>query len=241
MEAYLSAIFNSVEGEGAGAGRRAFFVRFAGCNLACSYCDTPEARERPGSFEFHGRGGVERIPNPFDCGRIAGMIEASRAGANLAVLTGGEPLLQPEAVAYIGRRMKEAGLAVQLETNGTLAAALSGVMDTVDTVSMDVKLPVTQGGRDLGSTHRDFLSLVPPGRVVVKIVVPEEARDEEVLDGVRLVAGVDPRIPVFIQPVFTGGRPCVVGDRLLDLLERASRIVAEPKLSVQMHKILGFR
>ena len=64
----LSEIFSSIQGEGIYAGRRMLFVRFAGCNLRCRYCDTRKALEAGPSFRFEespSSGKFKKRPNPI--------------------------------------------------------------------------------------------------------------------------------------------------------------------------------
>jgi len=98
-------IFSSVQGEGLRQGEPTLFIRFTGCNLRCSFCDTKYAWE-PGSDMS-----VERIMQ---------RVQAARKvfPARWVCLTGGEPLLQD--LAPLVGRLKRAKLNVQVETNGTL-------------------------------------------------------------------------------------------------------------------------
>lgn len=100
----IAEIFASLQGEGLRQGEPTIFVRLAGCNLRCAFCDTKRAR----------RGG-RVIP----VGEIADEVERLRDGypAAWVCLTGGEPLAQD--VAPLLRRLKRSGLRVQVETNGT--------------------------------------------------------------------------------------------------------------------------
>jgi 7-carboxy-7-deazaguanine synthase len=100
----ISEIFPSVQGEGLRQGEPAIFVRFAGCNLRCAFCDTKYART--GGTEV----GVEEI-----AARVAAARE--RHPAPWVVLTGGEPYAQN--LGALIRRLRADGLRVQVETNGT--------------------------------------------------------------------------------------------------------------------------
>lgn len=94
----INDIFYSIQGEGRNAGRAAAFVRFAGCNLRCAFCDT--------DFDSFRLMSDEEI-----------ISEISRWRARLVILTGGEPTLQTDAPFV--EKLHEAGFEVVMETNGT--------------------------------------------------------------------------------------------------------------------------
>jgi organic radical activating enzyme len=98
----LAEIFYSVQGEGAWTGTPAVFVRLAGCNLACSFCDTDYSLRRVAS--------VAQV-----------VTEVARVGGDcpMVILTGGEPLAQAEAPALIAA-LRAAGRRVHIESNGTI-------------------------------------------------------------------------------------------------------------------------
>ncbi len=98
----LSEIFYSIQGEGLWTGTPAVFVRLAGCNLACDFCDTDY------STKFFA--GVDEI--------VEKVREAS-GDCPMVVLTGGEPLAQAEAPALI-EALRRDGRRVHVESNGTI-------------------------------------------------------------------------------------------------------------------------
>ena len=110
----VKELFNSIQGEGPLAGMPVLFVRFAGCNLSCEWCDTdhepPLLAERIGPLELY-----QLIRDTIGTDK-----------RNTIVLTGGEPLIQPshELLALI-RILVECGFSVQIETNGSVR--LSGL------------------------------------------------------------------------------------------------------------------
>ena len=97
-------IFHSLEGETTTAGFPAVFVRLAGCNLNCSYCDTAYARESGRDMD------IEEV---LDIVRAYGRVHH-------VTVTGGEPLIQENAPALIGA-LCEKGYNVQVETNGSIS------------------------------------------------------------------------------------------------------------------------
>lgn len=97
--------FVSINGEGQKAGQLAVFIRFAGCNLGCSYCDTKWAND----FDLKGENlTAEQI-----------LEYVLDTGVHNVTLTGGEPLLRPEIEELISMLVK-AGLWVEIETNGSV-------------------------------------------------------------------------------------------------------------------------
>ncbi|MBI3986953.1 MAG: radical SAM protein [Lentisphaerae bacterium] len=111
--------FASIQGESTFAGLPCFFIRLAGCNLRCAYCDTPYA---------------------FEAGRPMASAELVRhvreSGVSLVEVTGGEPLLQAGTVPLL-RQLHSVGT-VLLETNGT--RDISVIPDAVVAI-MDIKCP----------------------------------------------------------------------------------------------------
>lgn len=107
----VQEIFYTLQGEGPFAGRPAVFIRLAGCNLACSWCDT--------DFESaYDRGDLIRPVNQIVAEAWAKWPMTTKEWSRpLVVLTGGEPLRQP--VGPLIRALIDAGFVVQIETAGT--------------------------------------------------------------------------------------------------------------------------
>ena len=125
MKAPVIEIFSSFQGEGLLIGERQIFVRFAGCNLNCNYCDTNDSKsESAGKLMTPNEVSEEigKIITP-DCKTIS--------------FTGGEPSLYPE---FINEVSKNFNLSIMLETNGTLPDNID-LIDDLDIVSLDIKLP----------------------------------------------------------------------------------------------------
>ena len=97
----------TLQGEGAHAGRPCVFLRFAACNLACSWCDT----------DFAPEGAVRRDASEI----VARLVELDEHRARMVVVTGGEPTLQWDAA--LADALRAAGFAVHMESNGTRALA----------------------------------------------------------------------------------------------------------------------
>ncbi|MEI6125132.1 MAG: radical SAM protein [Pseudomonadota bacterium] len=120
MTLKLNEIFYSIQGESTYAGYPCIFIRLAGCNLRCSYCDTTYAYDEGEDVA------VEKIIDTI-----------SSYKCRLIEITGGEPLLQAETPALI-RKLLDKNYRVLLETNGTLD---TGSVDARCIKIMDIKCP----------------------------------------------------------------------------------------------------
>ena len=108
----IKEIFKSIQGEGTRAGLPCIFVRLAGCNLRCTWCDT--------AYAFHGgkKMNVEEVLARVDelAGRCEGIPDA-QASVPLVELTGGEPLLQEE-IYPLAEKLLVRKYSVMVETSG---------------------------------------------------------------------------------------------------------------------------
>ncbi|MEQ8316013.1 MAG: 7-carboxy-7-deazaguanine synthase QueE [Phycisphaerales bacterium] len=100
----ISETFVSIQGEGKLTGVPSWFVRVAGCNLRCTWCDTPYASWNPE--------GEQRTVNDL-------LAESRANGVRHAVLTGGEPMIF-EGIADLARGLADVGVHVTIETAGTV-------------------------------------------------------------------------------------------------------------------------
>lgn len=103
------------QGEGRSTGRLCGFVRLWGCNLDCSWCDTPY------TWDTTGKNGVayDRAVESVDMTPSSIVEQVLDMGVDLVVVTGGEPLLQAAELVELIERFNEAGVVVEVETNGT--------------------------------------------------------------------------------------------------------------------------
>lgn len=227
-------IFSSIQGEGLYAGQKQIFVRFAGCNLSCDYCDQPEARALSSGRDW----------NPYEVKSEISRLSA--AGDRKAVsFTGGEPLLQLEALRELMPFSRGLGLRVHLETNAVLASAFAEVSDFTDVVAADIKLP-SATGRRTWDAHRRFLGLCPE-KVFVKVVLTSSSRWEEWQTVVGIIKDISPNIPLFIQPATTvSGRDSTVirpaGEEFIkEAVELAGKSISNVKVLPQQHPGWGVR
>jgi organic radical activating enzyme len=118
-------IFTSIQGEGITCGLASIFVRLSLCNLACSFCDTKYTWD----WDRYDRD-IETIELAAeDVARD--VLARARRGPKNVVITGGEPLLQQRDLVDVAQRLHDAGLGIEVETNGTItpADALAACVD----------------------------------------------------------------------------------------------------------------
>jgi 7-carboxy-7-deazaguanine synthase len=174
----IHEIFLSIQGEGVHTGAPSVFVRTAGCDHSCKWCDTPEAQ------------------NP-ETGRAMSFPELMREirrydTVSRVCLTGGEPLQQANAKMFVQMLLNE-GYFVDLETNG---AHFIGDVPTHEklTLSMDVKTP-SSGMKE--RTRLDNLSYLGP-KDQVKFVIGD---DEDMEYSATVVRRHDLSCPIILTPV----------------------------------------
>ena len=244
--AWLSEIFASYQGEGAHAGQRHLFVRFAGCNLRCTYCDTPASLVKVPACEITWPDGTtETRANPIDAAELAAVVARfceKDPGIAMLALTGGEPMVQHAVLtAWLGEHRPPRPCL--LETNAMLSTGLAALLPHVAVVSADVKLPSNSGERPLWDEHRRFLDLCRDVEVYVKMPVDAATDVDEVRRGARLVRETAAHATLFLQPVTdpeTGGWR-VSGHRLLELVGIAQGVLDRTRLRPQLHKLVGIR
>lgn len=227
MNGHLYEIFSSLQGEGIKLGERQTFIRFRGCNLECQYCDTIDARSLEGDCICEGR----VLKNPVS------VIDAAKCVTEQWVsLTGSEPLLQPDFLQKLCIVLKAQGRRIYLETNGTLPDAMQRVIDNVDVVALDFKIPSATGGEDLWDVHEQCLRIAQQRDAFVKIVIDDSVQQQEIEKVCAIISRVNPDIPLVIQPVFGKHIP-----NILDVQKHALTTLHDVRIIPQIHKILGLR
>lgn len=241
---HLVEVFSGIQGEGPIVGYRQIFVRLAGCNLSCPYCDTPAARDRTPFFLAETEPGgrfFEKLPNPADPERLAALIARLDPDLHHSVsLTGGEPLLQADYIAGLAPKIRNLGLKVYLETNGTLPDELHKVVSHIDLIGMDWKIGSVAGPGALAGCFQSFLEIAATKKFFCKVVVGPRTVVEEVCEAARAVAKVVPGGCFILQPVTPApGEESISPDFLLGLQAAALKILKGVRVIPQTHKMLG--
>lgn len=239
----LIEMFSSLQGEGPLVGRRQIFLRLAGCNLACNYCDTPftptascNVETSPGSETF------TLWDNPIDAQQVVDCVQGWLADLPQAhhsfSVTGGEPLLHSDALIQWLPKLSQL-LPIQLETNGTLTESLHSVLPWLRWVVMDFKLESQTGEPTPWNDHRQFLQLASQVNCCVKIVVGAETPMDELQRAADIVADVARHVPVILQPRTIDGRCSVAGAQLIAWQGVLSRTGLDVRVIPQTHCYLA--
>lgn len=237
----LTEIFSSVQGEGKYIGCRQIFVRFSNCNLRCEYCDTNFNRTEFCNVEnFSGAMKFSQIENPVSAEKTAEIIKKfhSEVPVHSVSFTGGEPLLNENFIFEVAKILKDSGLKIFLETNGTLYKELKKIIDSVDIVSMDLKLPSVTG-KNFFQQHKKFLELAQKKDIYTKIVVSDETTLEEFQTAIDTIFSVSTKILLILQPVTPVGKiKSVSSEKLLYLQSVAMKKIEDVRIIPQTHKFL---
>jgi len=169
----IAEIFRSLQGEGKNQGKPCLFIRLAGCNLNCHWCDTPYAQTS--GMEMNNDVILEqiwRLNPPYVC------------------ITGGEPLLQADDLEPLLVSLHTRGTAIDIETNGTINFTR---LQPYASICMDVKCPSSgeQSNLELLNTLRS--------QDCVKFVVKDGADCQyarEIITSYRIPG------EIFLSPVF---------------------------------------
>lgn len=215
-------IFNSIEGEGKRAGKPATFIRLAGCNLRCSYCDTLYALFGEAEECRYTEMSVDKI--------LSGDLKPC------VTITGGEPLIADGIEELVDALLFE-GKEINIETNGAvdIMPLLSDIrIHDEDKLffTIDYKLP--SSGMEDRMLFSNFESLMPSD--VIKFVV---GSDEDFNRMLEVISKIKPYYDAESMPQIYIG--CVFG--AYDIKRLTERIVDEPllentHLQLQLHKII---
>lgn len=225
--------FVSINGEGAHAGKLAAFIRFPGCNLDCTYCDTQWACDPELTVEFVS---VEEL-----CDWV------ERKGVTCVTITGGEPTLQSDLYRLLHELARlETVEVVEIETNGSTDLAKIIAHDSEREhdrpialagfpaprpeklcITMDYKLPSSGMEDKMFRANFELLNK----RDVVKFVVGSHEDLERMAEVIRehdLVM----RCQVYISPVFGAIEPAAIVDFMKE------HALTHARLQLQLHKFI---
>ncbi len=210
----ITEIFTSINGEGRRAGQLAVFVRFAGCNLECSYCDTKWANHNDTKYIV------------MDTQQVYSHIKSEKI--NCVTVTGGEPLIQEGIFKLLECLSGDVSLSVEIETNGS--ADISGVLKLGKNrplITMDYKLP--SSGSEKSMLPENLKKLEEKDTVKFVCGSQEDLeRAYEVINRYDLIN----KCGVYLSPVFGRLEPV----RIVEFMKEHN--LNGVNLQLQMHKFI---
>ena len=204
----VNEIFTSIQGESTYCGCLCFFIRLAGCNLSCSYCDTVYASAFSDGNEME----------------IGSLTEkAAEENVKLVEITGGEPLLQEKTPLLCGRLLDK-GFKVLVETNGSLPVS---VLPHGTVRIIDCKTP---SSGEAGSTDFNNFSVIN-GNDEIKFVISDYGDFKYSVEMIRKYSLDSKTEKILFSPVYGKLNPEELAAWIIS--ERPPA-----RLQIQMHKII---
>lgn len=205
--------FDSINGEGQRAGELAHFVRFAGCNLSCSFCDTMWANASDAPYKLMSEEEIYR--------------DIKESGIRNVTLTGGEPLLQKNIGRLLRMLNQDGELAVEIETNGSVD--IGPFMEYANHLyfTLDYKLPGSGMEGQMLTENYQYLRL----QDTVKFVCGSREDLERALDIIKTYS-LSEKCKVYLSPVFGRIEPSEMVDFML------AQGLGNVRLQLQLHKFI---
>lgn len=204
--------FVSINGEGKRAGELAVFIRFKGCNLKCSYCDTMWANSAECSVEMLTADDIVKYIN--------------EEGVKNVTLTGGEPLLQKNIDVLVEELMKN-NHNVEIETNGSISIKNLSESTYRPDFTLDYKLPSSDMEKFMITENYEYLK----ENDVVKFVAGSLA-DLKKADEIIKKFSLTEKCLVYISPVFSKINP----DGIVEFMKL--KHLNKVRLQLQLHKFI---
>ncbi len=205
--------FVSINGEGTRAGQLAVFIRFKGCNLNCSYCDTKWANTTDAPCKSE------------TSEEIYSYIKST--GVKNVTLTGGEPLLQKNIKELIAMITADDSLYCEIETNGAVSLKEFADMDKSPSFTMDYKLP--SSGMERFMLTENFSLLTKKDTVkFVSGSMEDLNKAKEMIEKYKLTG----KVSVYISPVFGSIEP----SEIVDFMKENN--LNDVNLQLQLHKFI---
>lgn len=205
--------FTSINGEGQKAGELAVFIRFAGCNLNCNYCDTVWANQLDVPYTFMSEQEIVQV--------------VQDAGVKNVTLTGGEPLLQPgikELLITLGETLD---VRIEIETNGSIEIKEYLDLPVRPCFTLDYKLPGS--GMNAAMKTVNYKYLMPED--TVKFVVSDEA-DLEHARKIITEYHLQGTCGIYFSPVFGRIEPVKIVDYMMKYK------LNQVHVQLQLHKFI---
>jgi len=218
----IKEIFTSIQGEGLYIGVNQLFIRFCGCNLDCAYCDTNN--ESGGKFlEFT----PEELKEHIQTYNLKSIHSIS--------ITGGEPLLWAD---FLAEFLPLVETKIYLETNSTLNTELEKIINDVDIISADIKLPSASGIENSFAIHDEFFKSARKSNkeIFAKIVFDENILSDEISHCIKLAEKYN--LPLILQPKMNGSKLNISNEKIIEVFNQFVTVYPNTRVIPQVHKFM---
>lgn len=218
----IKEIFASIQGEGPYIGYKQVFIRFCGCNLDCTYCDTSFA-DNQDHTEFT----PDELKKYLDDFNLKSIHSIS--------LTGGEPLLWTD---FLVEFLPTIDNKIYLETNSTLKDNLEKVIDYVDVIAADIKLPSASGLVNSFALHDEFFKVATKydKEIFAKVVFDGGILDDEINHCIKLAQKYN--LPLILQPKTLDDKVCIDANKIFEVHNKFLAKHLNTRVIPQVHKYL---
>lgn len=233
----LSEIFTSIEGEGILFGTKTMFVRLAGCPLKCHWCDTPYALPMESGSDYS----IDEVKELISKNLYPNTFKVN--------FTGGEPLVQYEAVVELAKFVRQKGLRTYLESACYDSARFAKVLPHIDLVKVEFKLKDSKvvEEKNYGSLLRNELDCLKQainnGKTsYIKVVVTNSSSLKEFKELVHEVFKVAKPAEIagfIIQPSYKIDEPTL--NVLFGFYDAVYPVYDQVRVVPQLHKVIGVR
>ncbi|MBQ3834677.1 MAG: 7-carboxy-7-deazaguanine synthase QueE [Elusimicrobia bacterium] len=224
----VSEVFFSYQGEGIYAGIPQIFVRFAGCNLRCNYCDTPKSLMVSSAVKYFTPQALSEYV--FD---VYTKNKKMFFGFKPSVsFTGGEPLVYADFLKELITKYLRNKISVYMETNGSLSKEIKKVCKYCDVVAMDIKFQ-SACRKDLFKQHKEFLKICK-NKAFIKTVITKDTTKQEFIKAVNLVSEISKKIKFVIQPA---GFDRIINKKVFEFYSTAANKLDDVRILPQLHKL----
>jgi len=231
----LFEIFTSVEGEGILYGTKTLFVRLAGCPFTCFYCDKKESLPADSGTEY-------------SIDDATKLIDSNLKNQTYKVnCTGGDPLIQHEAVALLAKHIQDKKIPTYLESSCFDIDRFDHVLPFIDIVKIEFKtkdsefVDLKHYEKLIGHTMKCLESSIKSKKTTyIKIVVSSKTQPDEFADLVKDIFNIVSKDNIdgfIIQPTYGISEPSL--DILLELYDLVYHHYIDVKVVPQLHKFIG--
>lgn len=246
--ANLIEVFSAIQGEGLNVGTRQIFIRFGGCDLRCHFCDSAHTWEKNAQCRIEktpGERDFEVYDNPIAAEKLLNWVsQQDHEHLHDSIsLTGGEPLLHASFLQQFLPQLKAAlSLPIYLETGGHRPQQLALILDYVDCIGMDMKLPSVSGEKRWDA-HAEFLRrCFSQTNVFIKLIVSDQTSEEDLAKARMLIASQSANIPVILQPATPISGEAILPptpDQILLWQRFFKESLSQVRVIPQTHKMIG--